>query len=89
MQIERSNKYLVNSLDMDSAAILDQLVLLTEQYKRLNELLENKQNLLRQRALDLRKRRIKTKRDMHRMWLTLGYKSYEWQDSSSKNSSDS
>lgn len=84
MQIEKSNKYLVNSLDMDSAAILDQLVLLTEQYKRLNELLENKQNLLRQRALDLRKRHLKSKRDMHRMWLTLA-----WQDSSSNNGSDS
>lgn len=87
MQIEKSN----NSLDMNSAAILDQLVLLTEQYKRLNELLENKQNLLRQRALDLRKRRLKTKCDMHRMWLTLtnADKSYEWQDSSSNDSSDS
>lgn len=75
---------------MDSAAILDQLLLLTEQYKRLNELLENKQNLLRQRALDLKKRRLKTRSDMHRMWLTLTNtgKSYEWQDFSSNNSSD-
>lgn len=71
MQIEKYNSLVLSPSDMDSAAILDQLILLTEQYKRLNELLENKQNVLRQRALELKKRQLQTKCDMQRMWISL------------------
>lgn len=55
----------------DSESILNQLILLTEQYKRVNELLENKRNMLKQRALILRKRQLQHKCDLQRMWLTL------------------
>lgn len=55
----------------DSESILNQLILLTEQYKRVNELLENKRNMLKERALILRKRRLQHRCDVQRMWLTL------------------
>lgn len=55
----------------DSESILNQLILLTEQYKRVNELLENKRNMLKQRALILRKRQLQHKCDLQRMWLAL------------------
>lgn len=85
MQIEKQPNFIAITTTMDSDAILDQLILLTEQYKRLNELLENKQNLLRQRALVLKKRRLKTKCDMQRMWIQLsnGDQMLEPNDSSS------
>lgn len=55
----------------DSESILNQLILLTEQYKRVNELLENKRNMLNERALVLRRRQLQHKCDVQRMWLLL------------------
>lgn len=57
--------------DIDCESILNKLIQLTEQYKRLNELLENKQNMLKQRAICLRTRRLKYKCDMQKRWITL------------------
>lgn len=57
--------------DIDCVSILNKLILLTEQYKRLNELLENKQNMLKERAINLQERRLKHKCDMQKMWITL------------------
>lgn len=71
MQIEKPNSVAAMASDIDCVSILNKLILLTQQYKRLNELLENKQNMLKQRAIHLRKRRLKHKRDMHKMWITL------------------
>lgn len=61
----------MNTSDIDCESILSKLILLTEQYKRLNELLENKQNMLKQRANELQMRRIKHKYQMQKMWLWL------------------
>lgn len=56
--------------DVDCASsILNQLILLTEQYKRLMELLENKRNMLKQRALELHKRRLEQKLEINQMCL--------------------
>lgn len=57
--------------DIDCVSILNKLILLTEQYKRLNELLENKQNMLKERAINLQQRRLQHKYDMQKMWITL------------------
>lgn len=54
----------------DCESILNKLIHLTEQYKRLNELLENKQNMLRERANGLRLRRLKYKCDLQHTWIT-------------------
>lgn len=71
MQIEKSSSITEMSSDIDCVSILNKLILLTEQYKRLNELLENKQNMLKQRAICLQKRRLKHKCDMQKMWINL------------------
>lgn len=71
MQIEKSNSFATMASDIDCVSILNKLILLTEQYKRLNELLENKQNMLKQRAINLQKRRLKHKCDMQKMWTIL------------------
>lgn len=72
MQIEKhTNIATMNSSDIDCESILSKLILLTEQYKRLNELLENKQNMLKQRAFELQMRRLEHKCDMQKMWITL------------------
>lgn len=55
--------------DVDCASILNQLILLTEQYKRLMELLENKRNMLKQRAFELHKRRLEQKHEINKMCL--------------------
>lgn len=71
MQIEKHTTIPKMSSDIDCESILTKLIHLTEQYKRLNELLENKQNMLKQRALNLQKRRLKHKCDMQKMWINL------------------
>lgn len=71
MQIEKHSNISTMASDIDCVSILNKLILLTEQYKRLNELLENKQNMLKQRAINLRQRRLKHKCDMQKMWITL------------------
>lgn len=71
MQIEKPSSITETASDIDCVSILNKLILLTEQYKRLNELLENKQNMLKQRAISLQKRRLKHKCDMQKMWITL------------------
>lgn len=80
MQIKYRNS---NGTAMDdSESILNQLILLTEQYKRLNELLENKRNMLKDRALVLRKRRLQHRCDVQRMWLTLTQTDHKFESSS-------
>lgn len=73
MQIEKHiNITTMNSSDIiNCESILSKLILLTQQYKRLNELLEDKQNMLQQRAIDLQMRRLQHKNDMQRMWMSL------------------
>lgn len=71
MQIRRHSNHIMANDSADSESILNQLILLTEQYKRVNELLENKRNLLKQRAIILRKRQLKHRCDVQRMWLKL------------------
>lgn len=71
MQIEKHSTIPTTASDIDCVSILNKLILLTEQYKRLNELLENKQNMLKQRAINLRQRRLKHKCDMQKIWITL------------------
>lgn len=58
-------------MNSDCESILSKLILLTEQYKRLNELLENKQNLLKQRALELQMRRLEHDLNMQKTWIAL------------------
>lgn len=70
-QIEKPNRIAAMTGDIDCVSILNKLILLTEQYRKLNVLLQNKQDTLKQRVLNLRKRRLKHKRDMHQMWIAL------------------
>lgn len=58
-------------MNSECESILSKLILLTEQYKRLNELLENKQNLLKQRALELEMRRLEHDLNMQKTWIAL------------------
>lgn len=55
----------------DDVAILNQLILLTQQYKRLNELMENKRTMLQRRMHNLRRQRLRHRKRMHTLWLTL------------------
>lgn len=55
----------------DDIAILNQLILLTQQYKRLNELMENKRTMLQRRMYILRRQRLRHRKRMHNLWLTL------------------
>lgn len=55
----------------DDVAILNQLILLTQQYKRLNELMENKRTMLQRRMHILRRHRLRHRKRMHNLWLTL------------------
>lgn len=73
MQIEKQTTTISTTMasDIDCVSILNKLILLTEQYKRLNELLEDKQRMLKQRAINLQQRRLKHKCDMQKMWITL------------------
>lgn len=52
-------------------AILNQLILLTQQYKRLNELMENKRSMLQRRMYTLRRQRLRHRKRMQNLWLTL------------------
>lgn len=60
-----------NYSDIDCESILSKLILLTEQFQRVNELLENKQNRLKQRAFNLQMRRLRHKYDMQKVWIRL------------------
>lgn len=73
MQIEKPSVLVTmsSSSDIDCVSILSKLILLTEQYKRVNELLENKKNMLKQRALKLQMRRLKHQCYMQKMCITL------------------
>lgn len=68
----RANKRRRSTVDVDvvhdEVSTLKQLILLTEQYKRLNELLENKRNLLRWRVTNVRKRQHKQKKHIQNLW---------------------
>lgn len=55
----------------DDVAILNQLILLTQQYKRLNELMENKRTMLQRRMHILRRQRLRHRKRMHNLWLAL------------------
>ena len=60
-----------NISDIDCESILSKLILLTEQFQRVNELLELKQNRLKQRAINLHMRRLRHKYDMQKVWIRL------------------
>lgn len=61
----------MNNSDIDCESILSKLILLTEQFQRVNELLEKKQNRLKQRAFNLQMRRLQHKYDMQNVWIRL------------------
>lgn len=57
--------------DEDDVAVLNQLILLTQQYKRLNELMENKRTMLQRRMYILRRQRLRHRKRMQNLWLAL------------------
>lgn len=61
----------MNTSDIDCESILSKLILLTEQFQRVNELLEKKQNRLKQRAFNLQMRRLQHRYDMQNVWIRL------------------
>lgn len=67
---------------MDNISIINQLFLLTEQYKRLNELLKNKQNMLQRKAIRLKKKRYQNQKQLHDLWASLVTATPEFSDNS-------
>lgn len=64
---DKQREYFVN----DDLSILNQLILLTQQYQRLNELMENKRAILQRRMMSSRRRRVQQHRHIKHLWQTL------------------